>query len=160
MVVLWSSTPHRKGNLTPQWFNNKQLNITILPNDDNDGMLVVPIFNIFNGTPCHDRLDLFFVFYFEEMVAGKGMVYLIGLGETAHAMLRPQGELAVTHKQRPVKLVLGPAHSPVAYIYRNGKAYMKLSETQVSSECLTCTWDWESVLTVFIANPGPTTAFA
>ena len=51
-----------------------------------------------------------------------------------HHLVRPQGELAVTHRARGVKMVLGPASSPITFIYRNGCNMVKIAETSKTSE--------------------------
>ena len=48
--------------------------------------------------------------------------------------LRPLGELAVTHRERGVKLVLAPPGSPISVIYRNGERFVKLAETSKTGE--------------------------
>lgn len=53
---------------------------------------------------------------------------------------RPNGEIAVLHKQRDIKMVLGPPGSPVSQIYRDGVYMVKLAETTKTSELLWLTW--------------------
>ena len=53
---------------------------------------------------------------------------------------RPNGEVAVLHKQRDMKMVLGPPGAPVSQIYRDGVYMVKLAETTKTSEHLWQTW--------------------
>lgn len=53
--------------------------------------------------------------------------------------LRPEGEVAVLHKQRNVEHVIGPAFSPVCVIYRSGVHMAKIGETEASGEQLSWT---------------------
>ena len=50
--------------------------------------------------------------------------------------MRPKGELAVTHRERKLKVVVAPASSPITFIYRNGQNMLKISETSKTAEQL------------------------
>ena len=47
---------------------------------------------------------------------------------------RPHGEAGVHHKQRGVKLILGPPGAPISQIYRDGMYMIKLAETSRTAE--------------------------
>lgn len=60
----------------------------------------------------------------------------LAVNHTYNQMLRPNGELAVVHNERGVKLVLGPPQAPVSVAYRNSAFYVKLAATTESHKKL------------------------
>lgn len=53
-----------------------------------------------------------------------------------HPSLRPNGELAVLHRSRQLKLVIGPPGGPISTVYRNSQYWARIANTVKTQEQL------------------------
>lgn len=61
-------------------------------------------------------------------------IHVVTSGRFCFVHPRPKGELAVEHKQRGHKAVLGCPAAPISVIYRNGCHMVKIGETSRTGE--------------------------